>query len=250
MKAVGRLLAKRADVVSALAVLLAWIVISEVWHPMWLPTVPSVLRELWELVQGGAFAFLGETGLTLLIGLLVSFVIAGAIASIMAASPTVEEALLPFVNAFLATPHIALIPVFTFIWGNGEITRIVTTVSFALSPVILTWVAALKAAQPDHLEMGSAFGAGALARTRFIRLPAAVSPMIAGVRIGVMQGIKGVVSAEVIIGVVGIGKLVTTASHTFNMAQLYAVVLLIIALSVLVYVLLTRIEQSVTRWNG
>jgi len=250
MTAIRRLAAQRADVLSALLVLLAWVVISEVWHPMWLPTVPSVLGELWRLISDGSLAFLGETGFTLLVGLLATFVISGALAVVMAASETIEEAFLPFVNAFLSTPHIALIPMFTFIWGNSELTRIVTTVSFAIAPVTLTWVAALKTTHPELIEMAGSFGAGPLARARFVRLPAAVSPIIAGARIGVMQGIKGVVSAEVIIGVVGIGKLITTASHTFNMPQLFAIVIIIVVISIVVYLILTRIEQSVTRWNG
>jgi NitT/TauT family transport system permease protein len=247
---VRRLIARRADVVSGIVVLVAWFAASELWHPMWLPTIPSVLDELWVLIASGSLAALGETGITLLIGLVATFVIAGVLASAMAASATVEESLLPFVNGFLSVPHIALIPMFTFIWGNSELTRVVTTVSFALAPVILTWMTALKASPADLTEMAASFGAGSIARTRFVRLPSAVAPIIAGLRIGVVQGIKGVVSAEVIIGVVGVGKLITTASHTFNMAQLYAVVLVIVAISIVSYLALTAVEQRVTRWNG
>ncbi|MGB4136565.1 MAG: ABC transporter permease subunit [Microbacterium sp.] len=250
MHALGRLLARRADVVSALVALLLWIVVSEVWQPMWLPRIPDVGRELGKLLTDGSLSALGTTGFTLAVGLLATFVAAGAIAAAMASSATIEEGLLPFVNGFLSTPHIALIPMFTFIWGTSETTRIVTTISFAIAPVILTWTAALKETHPHLMEMATSFGAGAGTRTRYVRLPGAVSPLIAGLRIGVMQGIKGVVSAEVIIGVVGIGKLVTTASHTFNMPQLFAVIILIIALSVIVYAILTRIESRVTRWNS
>ncbi|MGF3056468.1 ABC transporter permease [Microbacterium sp. YY-01] len=250
MKQASRLIAQRADVASALVVLIAWIVISEVWQPMWLPRLTDIGGELWKLITSGSLSFLSTTGFTLVMGLLVTFVIGGIIAALMASSATIEEGLLPFVNGFLSTPHIALIPMFTFIWGNSELTRIVTTVSFAISPVILTWSAALKETHPHLMEMASSFGANSVGRTRFVRLPGAVSPLIAGVRIGVMQGIKGVVSAEVIIGVVGIGKLITTASHTFNMPLLFAVVILIIVISVVVYAILTRIESAVTRWNA
>lgn len=250
MRALGRLIYRRADVASAIVVVAAWFAASELLYPLWLPTIPSVLEELWALIASGSFAPLGETGVTLLIGLAATFVIAAVVASVMASSTTAEESLLPFVNGFLSVPHIALIPMFTFIWGNSELTRIVTLVSFALAPVILTWMTALKASPPDLTEMAASFGAGSIARTRYVRLPSAVAPIIAGIRIGVVQGIKGVVSAEVIIGVVGVGKLITTASHTFNMAQLYAVVLVIIAISIVSYLALTAVERRVTRWNG
>lgn len=250
MKKALKLAARRADVVSGLIAIIAWLVINGVWHPAWLPSLASVLRQFADLITSGSLSVLGATAVTLAIGLLVTFVAAAVIASAMAANEIVEQSLLPFVNGFLAVPHIALIPMFAFIWGNGELTRIVATVAFALSPVILTWTTALKSTPASLNEMASAFAAGPAARVRWVKIPAAAAPLIAGVRIGVVQGIKGVVSAEVIIGVVGVGKLVTTASHTFDIPQLYAVVLLIIVVSIVAYVLLTAIENRMTRWTS
>jgi NitT/TauT family transport system permease protein len=242
--------ARRADVISGAAVLVAWFLIAEIWHPLWLPTLPSVVGELWTLISDGSLSFLGATGSTLLVGLVVTFAISAVVAVLMASSEIIEEALLPFVNGFLAVPHIALIPMFTFIWGNGELTRILTTISFALSPVILTWTAALKSSPADLSEMALSFGAGRLARGRYVRMPAAIAPIIAGLRIGVVQGVKGVVSAEVIIGVVGVGKLISTASATFNISELYAVVIIIVAISIVFYLLFTVIENRITQWNN
>lgn len=247
---IGSALARRADVVSGVVVLLAWLVIAQIWHPLWLPTLPSVLAQGWTMITDGSLSVLATTGRTLIIGLAIVFVIAAIIAAVMAASETAEQILLPFVNGFMATPHIALIPMFTFIWGNGDVTRIITTISFAFSPVILTWVAALKARPADLTEMATAFGAGAAARARYVRIPVAVAPLVAGSRIGVVQGIKGVISAEVLIGVVGVGKIITTASQTFDIAQLYAIVLIIIILSIVCYLLLTAVENRMTRWNS
>lgn len=245
-----RFLSRRAAIVSGVVVFGIWIAASSVYHPLWLPTVPSVLEKLWGLVTDGSLSFLGTSGTTLLIGLAITFAVSAVLASLMAASDIIDDALLPYVNGFMAVPHIALIPMFTFIWGNSETTRIVTTISFVISPVILTWATALKVSPAELLEMSSSFGAGRLQRTRYVLLPGAIAPIITGLRIGVVQGIKGVVSAEVIIGVVGVGKLITTASHTFDIAALYAIVLVIIAISIASYLALTAIERRFTRWNA
>jgi ABC-type nitrate/sulfonate/bicarbonate transport system permease component len=216
---------------------------------MWLPTLPSVVSKGWSLVTSGALSVLGTTCITLLIGLAATFVLSAILAGIMATSEIGEKSLLPFINGFMSIPHIALIPMFTFIWGNGDLTRIITTVSFALSPVVLTWSAALKAPPADLTEMAASFGAGPTSRTRYVRLPFAAASLIAGLRLGLVQGIKGVVSAEVLIGVVGIGKIITTASQTFDITRLYAIVLIIILLSIACYLVLAAIENRMTRWN-
>jgi ABC-type nitrate/sulfonate/bicarbonate transport system permease component len=247
---VTRTVVRRVDLATGIGALLAWYLGAALWHPQWLPTLPSVARALWKMITDGSLSVLGATGVTLLAGLGITFAVAAVLSPLMASSHIAEQSLLPFVNGFLAVPHIALIPMFAFIWGNGETTRIVTTVSFALSPVILTWAAALKTVPADLMEMASSFEAGRTARARYVRIPVAAAPLLAGVRIGVVQAIKGVVTAEVIIGVVGIGKLVTTASHTFRIDQLYAIVLVIICCSIAAYLLLTFIENRMTRWNS
>lgn len=138
---------------------------------------------------------------------------------------------------------------FTFIWGTGEVTRVVTTFAFAFAPVVLTWATALKSPPPDLIEMAASFGAGRLARTRHIRLPHAAASLVAGLRIGVMQGIKGMVGAEVLIGIVGLGRLISAASFSFDMVSLAAIAMVIIAVSVVIYLGLVLLENRLLRWS-
>ncbi|WP_283133334.1 ABC transporter permease [Rhizohabitans arisaemae] len=239
----------RPELLSAAGLIALWQLIAVALRPAWLPTVDSVAVELWELTTTGALGVVGGSLVTLLIGMVVVFVVAGVSALLLAGSEVLDEALSPLINASMATPHIALIPVFTFIWGLEETTRIVTVVAFALFPVILTWVTAIKEVPGDLVEMSSAFGASRLKRLRYVVVPSAATLLLTGVRIGVVQGIKGLVSAEIVIGVVGLGKLVTVASQTFDVVQLYAVLVVILGLSIVSYVVLTRLETRASAWN-
>ena len=83
---------------------------------------------------------------------------------------------------------------------------------------------------------------------RAVVLPAVAPLLLNGARLAVVQAIKGLVTAEMIIGVVGVGKLIVTASETFDMPQLYAVVLTIVAVSVAAYVVLSALEHRASRW--
>lgn len=211
----------------------------------WFPPASSVGAAWWALAREGAFLSLTSTGRTLGVGLVITFVVAGVLTVLLSASRVLEDAAEPFVNAALATPTIALIPVYIMIWGFKDGTRIATVVSFALFPVVVTWVQAVKDTPQDLLEMATAFTAGRLSRVRRVVLPSAAPLLVTGVRIGVMQGIKGVVSAEVLVGIIGVGRLLQ--DYAYNMPRLYAVVVTLLAVSIAAYLLLFTIDQRVSR---
>lgn len=229
-----------------LALLLSiWEVSARTVRPTWLPPFSSVARSGWKLARDGRFLELSSTTRTLLIGVAVVVVVAAVLAFAIATSRLVEEALEPFVNAALATPTVALIPAFVLLWGFGDGTRVATVISFALFPVVVTWAEGIKQAPSHLLEMARAFTASPRKRIISVVLPAAAPMILTGLRIGIVQGIKGVVSAEVLIGVIGIGRLLEESR--FILSQLYAIVSVLLILSVVVYLGLIRIEERLAR---
>lgn len=236
------------QVFTLLLTISAWEVVAVLVRPSWLPTVEAVATSWWHLASTGAFAIAGSTIKTLFIGLVIVFVGAGLITAALVASRTLEEAVAPLLNAVLATPNIALIPVFMFIFGLGDATRVVTVIGFALIPVALDWIEAIKGVPEPLLEMSAGFQATQRARLMTVVIPAASPLLLTGVRIGVVQAIKGVISAEILIGVVGVGKLLVYASLTFDLPELYAVIMTILAASMLSYAALNYLEQRSSRW--
>ena len=111
----------------------------------------------------------------------------------------------------------------------------------------MTWTAGARQAPAHLFEMGRSFTASMPRQLVSIFLPATAPTLLAGVRIAVVQGIKGVVSAEILIGVVGIGKLLQTATTTFDLPSLYAQILMLLVLSVIVYFGLDLVEQRASR---
>lgn len=232
---------------TALGALALWEVIAHTVQPNWLPTVESVAAAWWDLASGGRFDVFLTTLRTLGIGLLIVFVVGAAISALFAASRYAEAVAQPFVNAVLTTPMVALIPAFILVWGYSDLTRVVTVVAFALFPVVVTWTVGLKDAPRELLEMAYSFKASRRRRVVSVLLPAAAPVLLTGVRIGVVQGIKGVVSAEVLIGVVGVGRLIQEANLSFDQPRLYAVILTLLALSIVSYFVLDYFERRLAR---
>jgi ABC-type nitrate/sulfonate/bicarbonate transport system permease component len=226
----------------------AWEIVAVTAKPYWLPSVQSVGSSWWDLADGGAFRVATTSLQTLAIGLLVVLVAGAVLAGLLARFRLLDDALSPLINAAMSTPIVALVPVFVLIWGYSATTRVIAVVSFALFPLVLQWVVALRDVPPELSEMSRSFAASRRAYVRTIVLPSVAPLLLNGVRLAVVQAIKGLITAEIIIGVVGIGKLIVTASDTFDMPQLYAVVLTVIAVSVVSYVALSSVEHRASRW--
>jgi len=231
-----------------LVVLGGWQAVAVIASPRWLPDLRLIGEGLvGQLASGEFFAAAAATGRSLALGLGVTIVLAGAMAAVLALSDVVDEALSTVLGSLMAVPSVALVPIFIFIWGLSDVTMIASVVSFAVLPLTLQWATALREVPAHLVEMSRSFEASGVQLARTIHAPSVAPLLLTGLRIAVVQAIKGVVSAEVIIATLGVGRLLTIQSSTFNIAGVWAVIILIIALSIASYVVLTWLESRASR---
>jgi NitT/TauT family transport system permease protein len=81
--------------------------------------------------------------------------------------------------------------------------------------------------------MGRSFGATGRQLFWQVRVPAASGLIGTGLRIGTIRGLKGLVNGEVLVAVVGLGRLVVRSGNAFTMDRLYAVVFFLVLLTFL-----------------
>ena len=77
--------------------------------------------------------------------------------------------------------------------------------------------------------MGRSFGASRGEAVRKIILPAALPEILAGVRLGLIRGVKGVIIGQLLIAIVGIGYLFELYSRGFLMAEFWALLIIVFA---------------------
>lgn len=231
------------------AVLAVWQLVAVTVEPGWLPPLTDIFGQMWGHIADGSFVAAGvSTVRTLVIGLLVTMVIAAVLAALLGLSDLIDEALTTVLGGLMAVPTVALIPIFIFIWGLSETSVVMSVVSFALLPLTLQWATALREVPTPMIEMSRSFGANRFQLAWTIYLPSVAPLLLTGLRVAIVQGIKGVISAEVIIGTIGIGKLLTVESSTFDIAGVWAVIVLIIIASLVSYAVLTWLETRASRW--
>ena len=153
-----------------------------------------------------------------------------------------EWALDTFVNVFLSIPLVALIPILVLIFGtSGRGAILATIIVYTFFVVLVNTAAGVKTADAELLEMSRSFGASEARILRRIVLPASLPLTLAGVRIATGRAIKGVIIAEQVIGLVGLGGMIQRLGGAFAVEQLYAVILAV--------GLLGLVSMELVRWG-
>jgi NitT/TauT family transport system permease protein len=236
---------------AALVVWLAlWEVVGRLDLLLLFPPFSEVLRALPEVVTTPSFASAAWlTVTTYLAGLALSIVVGIALGLLMGLVPAADRLLNLWVNIFLSAPLSALVPVIMILFGMGAPTVIVTVFMFAVWIIVLDTRAGVLHVSPSLVEMSTSFGASRLQRLRIVLL-AALPEILAGIRLGVIRGVKGVVIGQLLVSIIGVGALFAMYSQNFLMAHFWALILILFGFALALAELVGRLEARVEYYAG
>jgi NitT/TauT family transport system permease protein len=150
-----------------------------------------------------------------------------------------------WVNVFVSAPISALVPVLMGVIGIGENTVVVTVFLFAVFVIILDTEVGTRNADRSLLEMARSFGARRHQIYTKVLILSALPEILAGVRLGAIRGVKGVVIGQLLISIIGIGELFELYSKHFLMEEFWALVILVFAFAFLVSEAIAFLERRV-----
>ena len=212
---------------------------------------PSVI--IWEMVKilanasnvpdfyANALVTLGEIAVAYLVSSLVGVSVGIAVAS----SKVMGDAFEPILLVLYAAPKIILYPVMVLLIGTGVVTKIAFGVFVGIFVIIFNTAAGLRQVDPNYRRLAHSLGYGK-ARIFFkVELPAAAQTILAGLRLGFGYTIIGVLTGELLVVNAGLGFMIDWASVNYYTAQLYALIILTLALGVVANAIVSRFER---RW--
>jgi NitT/TauT family transport system permease protein len=195
-----------------------------------LPPLSRIALRIVEIVPTPSFLeALLITGRTFLTGVGIAVGTGVPIGIMMGRSVIADRLLLPWVNLFLSAPLSALVPVIMVLFGLGEATIVLTVVLFAVWIVVLNARAGVRGISPSLVEMTRSFGASPWQAFAKIYVWAALPEILAGIRLGVIRAVKGVVIGQLLVSVVGFGTLFEIYSSHFLMEHFWALLLVLFA---------------------
>ncbi len=221
-----------------------WEIVGQLDLTILLPPLSSVLVKMVEIVPTPSFlSAFGVTARAFLVGTGVAVAIGIPLGIAMGKSVLMDRLFLPWVNMFLSAPLTALVPVLMVLFGIGEQTVIITTTLFAIWIIVLNARAGVKQISPSLVEMARSFGAGPFSAFAKIYIWAALPEILAGVRIGFIRAVKGVIIGQLLVSIVGFGRLFELYSSNFLMEHFWALLLVLFFFAFTLAELLAALER-------
>ncbi len=228
----------------------AWEVIGQFELLLLFPPLSEVIMALGDVVLTPSFAAAAQiTVLSYLAGLALAIVLGIALGMLMGLVKPADQLLNMWVNIFLSAPLSALVPVIMILFGMGMPTVVVTVFMFAVWIIALDTRAGVLHVSPSLMEMSHAFGASRWHRFRIILL-SAMPEILAGIRLGVIRGVKGVVIGQLLVSIIGVGALFSLYSQNFLMAHFWALILILFAFALTLADLIGRLEARIDYYAG
>lgn len=241
--------------VPMMASLLVWCVIWEIIGRsnlvFLLPPLSEVLAAAVNLVQTASWQNATITTLrAFVIGMALSILFGVPLGILMGRVKIADDLLGMWVNIFSSAPLSALVPVLMILFGFGERTIIAAVFLFAIWIIVLDTRAGVRHISPSLVEMARSYGATRRALYTKVILLAALPEILAGIRLGLIRGVKGVVIGQLLVAIVGYGALFETFSRNFRMAEFWALTIILFAFALLVAQLIEQVEAKVEYYAG
>jgi NitT/TauT family transport system permease protein len=229
---------------------------------------------LWELVgRTGVFSIFPplsrviEAGITILpsekftnaiqislrsfgVGMALALVVGLTLGVLMARVKIVGRILGTWVNVFLSAPISALVPILMGVLGIGEPTVVATVFLFAVFVIILDTQVGINKADRSLIEMAHSFGGSRYQIYTKVLFLSALPEVLAGIRLGAIRGVKGVVIGQILVSIIGVGELFELYSKHFLMEEFWALVIVVFAFAFAVSEAIAYLERRVEYYAG
>jgi NitT/TauT family transport system permease protein len=189
-----------------------------------------------------------------LIGLAIGSTIGLILAAVITQKPFVEKVVAPYIIILVTTPMVALVPFLRVSIVKGlDIWPIVVAVALASGPMVLINAATgFRRTDLAKIALARSYGASTFQIFRKIRFPLALPMIVVGYMVGSIFGLLTAVGGEMVAASErgGLGQQLMYFSSLIQMANFGAVILIIAALGVSIYVVFYFIGKRWASWEA
>lgn len=244
----GRLLLPLAGL-AIIAVIWNLVIILFDLKPFVLPTPQAAIRAIgtnWATLRPLTWQTLAETAYGFVIGALLGFVLA----VLMSAIPVAQRIIFPTLVTSQAVPIVAIAAPLVILFGFGMLPKLIIVAWIVFFPVAVNVLDGLARVDPDLIRLSRVTGASRIREFGYIRLPATLSPLFSGLKIGATYAVTGAVIGEWTGTLTpGLGTHLLKVNASFKTDIVYGVTFLLTAIGVASFLLVMAIEAVATPWT-
>lgn len=198
----------------------------------------QVWGSLWQTMRGA------------LVGLIIATIIGVLLGTLLGRLRFADDSARLLIQFLRPIPPIALLPLVLLLLGPSEAMKIALVVWGCAWPVMLQTADGVRSIDPLMLQVARSYRLGRAVTWRSVVVPAMSPYIMAGVRVAASVALLVAVTAELIGGAKGIGKMTSDAGLVGQTTRVYAYVVLAGMLGVLINVALARLEGRLLGWHG
>jgi ABC-type nitrate/sulfonate/bicarbonate transport system permease component len=157
---------------------------------------------------------------------------------------------MPHIEYWRAMPPPALLPIsIVLLHSIGNVQKVSFIAFFCFFPILLNTIDGVRGIDPTLTETARSYGVRGLERIRRIVLPAALPQIAAGMRNSLSLAVIVMVLAEYFSSTSGVGYVLLISKNTFQLAPMWATILLIGLLGYLLNLLFVLAERRLLAWH-
>ncbi len=182
-------------------------------------------------------------------GLIIGVVLAFVIATLMDRYETIEKAILPLLVVTQTIPTIAIAPLLVLWMGFGMAPKITLVVVTTFFPIAVGLLDGYKSVDRDEIDLLRSMRASRLQIFLHVKIPAALPYFFSGLRVSASYAVVGAVISEWLGGFEGLGVYMTRVRKAYAFDKMFAVIILIIIVSLLLMALVDLIKTISMPWT-
>jgi ABC-type nitrate/sulfonate/bicarbonate transport system permease component len=216
--------------------------------PSFVPA-PSAVARAFGAIAPEAGRLLGETLVKTLVAYALSVSLGVGAGLVIGTARHLYEVVNPFLVAAYAIPKILVLPWILLTFGLGATPAVVYAVLQGFFPVCLLVIGGVRDVDRMPLLVARSMGATQPQLYRKVIVPAVLPAVLAGMRLGIVFCLLGVLVVEMFGGIRGMGFLLVSFANAFQAPELFAATALVSILSVAIVLGLERLNRRLGRWR-
>jgi len=245
---IGTIVALAAVVFFGLEFLLRWTNTPTYVFPKPIAVVRTLVNEFTSVYAHHLWVTMYE----FLVGYAIGAAIGLLLAALITQKPFAEKVIAPYILIMVTTPMIAFVPFLRLKLGFGSWPLIIAVALAAGPMVMINSATGFRRTDLAKIALARSYGASTIQIFRKIRFPLALPMIIVGFMVGSIFGLLTAVGGEMVAASEegGLGERLVYYSSLARMDQFGAVILIIAALGVSIYVLFYFIGKRWASWEA
>lgn len=213
-----------------------------------LPKPTEIFTSFWE-----AREILWQHTLQTLLETAIGFglaIVAGVLwAVVMDFSVLFRKTFYPLLVISQTIPIIAVAPLFIIWFGYGLLPKVIVVALVCFFPIATNLADGLRSVDRDMVKLMDGLGASTGQIFKMVKLPASLPFFFSGLRVAGTYSVMGAVIGEWLGADKGLGIFLTRSTQSFQTARVFAIIMVIMILSLVLVFGIDLLEKKLTPWH-